>query len=133
MQKRQINTMEAVDIIRRIRPFVEPNPGFMEQLDLYHKMRYTTDLDDNPIYQRWLYQKKLETSKAAPERVHFRDMEKAVAGITQVEEGATSEESGMVELRCKKCRYGSRLISWPTLVKQNTEVSPDVRLQIPNS
>ncbi|KAF8545101.1 protein-tyrosine phosphatase-like protein [Trichophaea hybrida] len=104
MQKRQINAIEAVDIIRKIRPFVEPNPGFMEQLDLYHKMKYTTDLDDNPIYQRWLYQKKLATSKAAPERVHFRDVERAVAGITQVEEGATPEESGMVELRCKKCR-----------------------------
>jgi dual specificity phosphatase 12 len=107
MQKRQINPAEAVEIIRRIRPFVEPNPGFMEQLHLYHKMKYTSDLDDNPIYQRWLYQKGLEASKmagVAPERIHFRDAEKSIAETTQVEEGATPEESGMVELRCKKCR-----------------------------
>ncbi|KAI5784627.1 protein-tyrosine phosphatase-like protein [Geopyxis carbonaria] len=107
MKTRRISRDEALEVIRECRPFVDPNDGFMKQLELYHQMQYTTALDDNPIYQRWLYQQELEMSRAAgkaPERVHFRDAEQNVARITRMEEGQTPEEIGMVELRCKKCR-----------------------------
>ena len=108
MRSRKIVAKDAVALIKEQRSFVEPNPGFMEQLELYHKVNFTTDLDNHPMYQRWLYKKELEMSKAAgvaPERVHFRDAERAVADITQLREGETSDESGMIELRCKTCRY----------------------------
>jgi len=107
MWSRQINHDSALGLIRQSRPFAEPNPGFMKQLEIYHQMGHTAELDDHPIYQRWLYQMDLELSMAAgraPERVHFRDAERGVAEITQVNQGATPDEVGMVELRCKKCR-----------------------------
>jgi dual specificity phosphatase 12 len=80
----------------------------MKQLEIYHQMGCTTELDNHPVYQRWLYQMDLELSTAAgraPERVHFRDAERSVAETAQVNQGATPDEVGMVELRCKKCRY----------------------------
>jgi len=108
MKSRQLEAKEAVQLIRQYRPFVEPNPGFMAQLEVYHQMNYTTDLDGHPIYQRWLYKKELGMSKAAglaPERVHFRDAENNVAELARVKEGETPELVGLIELRCKTCRY----------------------------
>lgn len=108
MKTRQLDAEAAVALIRKARSFVEPNIGFMEQLEIYHRMDYTVDLDAHPIYQRWLYQKNLELNTAAgraPNRVHFRDAEQAVMEITNIDEGKTPAENGLVELRCKKCRY----------------------------
>lgn len=103
MRSRRMSRDDALALIRETRPFVEPNPDFMRQLELYHKMDYAEDIDDHPMYQRWLYQRELELSRAAgvaPERVHFRDAERDVAEISNMAEG----DKGYVELRCKKCR-----------------------------
>lgn len=108
MKSRQLDPKEAVQRIKQIRPFVEPNPGFMEQLELYHQVKYTTDLDDHPSYKQWLYKRELAESKAAkmaPSNVYFRDAEKNVAVLAQVKEGETPEQVGLTELRCKTCRY----------------------------
>jgi len=101
MRSRRIGVEEAVRLVREIRPFVEPNPGFLKQLELYYEMEYATDLE-HPVYKRWLHQQELAQSMAAkrpPGRVHFRDSEKAAP------EGATPEQAGPTELRCKRCRY----------------------------
>jgi dual specificity phosphatase 12 len=107
MATRRIAPNLALGLIERARPIVEPNPGFMKQLELYHEMNYTDVVEDHPLYQRWIYLQDVEMSNAAgraPERVHFRDAEAAIGKITQVKEGETPAEKGEIELRCKKCR-----------------------------
>ncbi|KAG0136678.1 protein-tyrosine phosphatase-like protein [Tuber indicum] len=97
----------ALGIVRRVRPFVEPNSGFMQQLELYYQMEFAENVEDHPIYQRWIYLRDVEMSNAAgraPERIHFRDAEADIGRITRVKEGETPEEKGEVQLRCKKCR-----------------------------
>jgi dual specificity phosphatase 12 len=108
MASRRLAPNLALGIIKRSRPFVEPNPGFMDQLGLYHQMEYAEDVEDHPIYQRWMYRRDVDMSNAAgraPERVHFRDAEADVGRITRVKEGETPGKIGEVQLRCKKCRY----------------------------
>ncbi len=91
---------EALAQIRETRPFCDPNDGFMSQLELYHKMGVPADVDQSPAYQRWLYQREVELSRAcgqAPdaEKIRFEDEHETVI--------ATAE----FELRCRKCRYVS--------------------------
>jgi len=104
MSTRRVSPDEALALIRRTRPMVEPNPAFMEQLKLYENMEYTDHPDDHPMYQRWLYQQEVAMSNAAgmaPEHIHFRDAEQELAGLAEVKEG---DGSSKTELKCKKCR-----------------------------
>jgi dual specificity phosphatase 12 len=69
----------------------------MKQLELYHEMTMPDDVDADPAYQRWLYQREIELSRAchqAPEadKIRFED------------EHHTDKEADF-ELRCRKCRY----------------------------
>ncbi len=71
-----LNPKSALALIRSSRPFVEPNPGFMSQLALYHSMLCPTSLDDHPVYQRWLYSREVDTSRLrrqAPGSIFYRD------------------------------------------------------------
>ena len=40
------------------------NEGFMKQLQLYYEMTMPDNLDQSPAYQRWLYQREVELSRA---------------------------------------------------------------------
>lgn len=89
----------ALELIRKSRPMAEPNYGFMAQLELYREMECPRDIDAQPKYQRWLYQREVDLALAAgmaPDRVRFEDEE------TQDEKENEGKE---IELRCKKCRY----------------------------
>lgn len=109
MWSQKLDRDSALALIRKYRPYAEPNPGFMEQLDVYYRIGYTQSPDDHPIYQRWLYKMELQSSRAggrAPERVHFRDVERKVAGIIEAGEGdMTKDSETTVELRCRRCRH----------------------------
>lgn len=96
MQRYGITPGQALAQIRETRPFCEPNDGFMKQLELYHRMAETDDIEGSPVYQRWLYQREVEMSRAcgqAPEaeKIRFED---------EHESQGTSD----FELKCKKCR-----------------------------
>lgn len=87
----------ALGLIRQARPNAEPNDGFMAQLELYHAMGCPENVDSQPRYQRWLYQREVELSIAtgrAPENIRFED--------EQVPESGAQE--AVMELRCRKCR-----------------------------
>lgn len=49
MATQQLRYKEALFIIKRVRPFVNPNPGFMEQLKIFHEMKYIFD-ERHPAY-----------------------------------------------------------------------------------
>ena len=55
----------ALAQLRQARPFAEPNDGFMSQLELFNRMKCPTDLDSEPDYQRWLYQRAVKLSNSA--------------------------------------------------------------------
>lgn len=91
-----LTPQSALAIVRACRPMAEPNTGFMQQLELYHRMGCPTDVSTNPMYQRWLYQREVELSVAcgrAPETIRFGD------------EGHDDERAkDDMEYRCRKCR-----------------------------
>lgn len=100
MHRYHISPSEALEQIRQSRPLCEPNEGFMKQLEMYHEMQTPDDVESTPTYQKWLYQREVELSRAcgqAPEaeKIRFED-----------EHGQTSQDDGF-ELRCRKCRYGA--------------------------
>jgi len=97
MHRHGISPDEALAQIRESRPFCEPNDGFMKQLELYHRMFMPENVEDTPAYQRWLYQREVEFSRAcgqAPEaeKIRFED------------EHAQSGAAADFEMRCRKCR-----------------------------
>lgn len=99
MQKYSITPSEALASVQEARSIVEPNQGFMEQLELYAQMQTPPNVEDTPAYQRWVYQREIELSRAcgqAPEadKIRFED------------EHATDEAANF-ELRCRKCRQVS--------------------------
>jgi len=88
----------ALCLIRRVREFAEPNDGFLAQLHLYKEMGCPRDIDSQPKYQRWLYQREVDLALAAgmaPDTLRFED--------EQVQEEGSKEDE-QIELRCRKCR-----------------------------
>ncbi|KAI9643387.1 tyrosine protein phosphatase yvh1 [Ciborinia camelliae] len=68
----------ALAQIQQTRPFAEPNDGFMAQLQLYYEMGCPRNIDEQPKYQRWLYQREVELAVAIggrPDWVRFEDEE----------------------------------------------------------
>lgn len=97
MHRYGISPSEALSQIREARPFCEPNEGFMKQLELYYKMNMPADIEVSPAYQRWLYEREVELSRAcgqAPDadKIRFED------------EYTTDAAAAELELRCRKCR-----------------------------
>lgn len=85
----------ALTLIRQTRPMAEPNDGFMEQLRMWWTMGCPEDVEEQPSYQRWAYQREVSESLAvgqAPSRLRFED------------EQAEKLDSTGSSLRCKKCR-----------------------------
>jgi uncharacterized C2H2 Zn-finger protein len=97
MQKFHMSPIEALEQIRQSRPLCEPNDGFMHQLELYHGMNTPQDVESTPQYQRWIYQREIELSRAcgqAPEaeKIRFED------------EHVVAKDDGGFDMRCRRCR-----------------------------
>jgi dual specificity phosphatase 12 len=119
MQKHHISVSEALFQVQQARQIAEPNEGFMKQLELYHQMQTPESLEDTPAYQRWVYQREIELSRAvgqAPEAEKIR-----------FEDEHVTEQASSFELRCRKCRsvecpdsrrIDSRPSCRPTLVQR---------------
>ncbi|GAN06020.1 dual specificity protein phosphatase 19 [Mucor ambiguus] len=54
MATQKLRWKEALAIIKQTRPFVNPNPGFIEQLKLFQEMNYTFD-PNHPAYLEYLH------------------------------------------------------------------------------
>jgi len=100
IQKYHITPREALEQLQQSRPICEPNPGFMQQLELYHQWQAPVDLGSEPAYQRWLYRREVELSTAcgkAPDTIRFEDEQPPTL---RNDDGAVAG----IELRCRKCR-----------------------------
>ena len=121
MHKYHLSPLEALNQLREARGVCEPNSGFMHQLDLYHKMICPADVENHPVYQRWLYDRELRASRSvgqAPEASKIR-----------FEDEHESKGSGEIELRCKKCRRA--LATSPFLVEHKPREKPGDALSLP--
>ncbi|KAF2840750.1 dual specificity protein phosphatase 12 [Patellaria atrata CBS 101060] len=97
MQRYNITPAEALSQIRQSRKICEPNDGFMKQLEMYHEIHTPENVEDTPTYQRWMYHREIELSRAcgqAPEadKIRFED------------EHDDQQRAAEFELRCRKCR-----------------------------
>lgn len=89
--------ISALMHLRLARPIAEPNPGFMDQLHLYHRMHCPAEIDSQPMYQRWCYKRERERSRKAEEApgsefIVFEDDVAAAAGVGEGEEAGRGEE-----------------------------------------
>lgn len=94
-----LDPKSALAVVRSSRPFVEPNSGFMSQLALYHSMLCPTSLDEHPEYQRWLFNRDVNASRArrqAPESIFFRDKASSSGNDNMIyQRWLQDEESGV--------------------------------------
>ncbi|KAI1360067.1 protein-tyrosine phosphatase-like protein [Xylaria arbuscula] len=114
----------ALECVRQGRPGAEPNPGFMQQLEMWWEMGCPADDDGaverHPIYQKWLYDGMLREARdmrIAPDAGQIR-FEDELRGEEKEQENVTvarSEEGK--EVRCKKCR---RTLSTPKFLVSHT-------------
>ncbi|KAK7977770.1 tyrosine-protein phosphatase yvh1 protein [Apiospora saccharicola] len=97
---------QALKGVQEVRSIAEPNPGFMRQLELWWEMGCPADsngaVESHPIYQKWLYERKLEESRAAhmapeTEWIRFEDEAPTV-------DASVAVRDEQKELRCKMCR-----------------------------
>lgn len=113
----------ALEWVRRTREIAEPNPGFMQQLEMWVMMRMPTAggddaVEKHPVYQRWLWEREVEESAKigkAPEWIRFEDDHADEEKLPKPDKGAEDGADGadgaddeskttISELRCKKCR-----------------------------
>ncbi|PTB75043.1 tyrosine protein phosphatase [Trichoderma longibrachiatum ATCC 18648] len=99
----------ALALIKQTRPLAGPNAGFMAQLDLWWQMGCPADgdIEAQPIYQRWLYQRAARESLAvgqAPSQLWFEDEAAAQSASSSSSPSPTQAPTADRKLRCKKCR-----------------------------
>jgi dual specificity phosphatase 12 len=130
IHKYKISPTEALEQVRQSRPLVEPNEGFMQQLEMYYRMQAPINVEESPIYQRWMYQREVQLSSdcgQAPDadKIRFED--------EFVKDGDVAED-GDSEFKCKKCRcvipgFKILLLSLIGTQYQITYTNTDVCLQ----
>ncbi|KAF1983016.1 dual specificity protein phosphatase 12 [Aulographum hederae CBS 113979] len=97
----------ALSLLRTSRPLVEPNTGFMSQLELYHQMKCPRNVEEQPPYQRWLYQRDVEIARACGQAPHvdkIRFEDEHVRALEGVRQEIETEANTEVEFKCRKCR-----------------------------
>ncbi|KAI0837223.1 dual specificity protein phosphatase 12 [Hypoxylon sp. FL0890] len=122
---------KALELVREGREEVQPNGGFMRQLELWWEMGCPADDDSaverHPIYQKWLYERMLKESRDVREAPNLEDIrfEDEVGQEKEVAEVDANEKDGK-EIRCKKCR---RILATPKFVVPH---APTERQEPPN-
>lgn len=144
----------ALRLVQEARDIAQPNDGFMKQLELWWEMgcpiaedgdegegASRSSLENNTIYQKWLYERMLKDARyarVAPDARDIRfedeaeDTETGAAAVAdaddkdQQRQQNASEKPGEKEVRCKKCR---RVLATPKFRLSHTPTgeseSPD--------
>lgn len=54
MKTRSLDPKEALELVRKSRPLCAPSEGFLEQLDVYHRiLKSPSDIEAGKIYSEW--------------------------------------------------------------------------------
>ncbi|KAI2642342.1 protein-tyrosine phosphatase-like protein [Xylaria nigripes] len=101
----------ALQAVRVGRPFAEPNPGFMRQLELWWEMGCPAEDDDaverHPTYQKWRYDVMLQEARNArmapsAEEIRFEQLEEERNDDSSNKAEKAGGDGGK-QMRCKKC------------------------------
>ena len=114
-QRNALTPQSALALLRESRPLCEPNPGFMEQLNVYYQMGCPDDVTSHPLYSRWLYRREVEESVAcgrAPEMdsVYFED---------EQPQQNVDTTGPATEIKCRKCRLVFQFLKTAILLTIN--------------
>ncbi|KAI9845367.1 MAG: hypothetical protein M1838_001767 [Thelocarpon superellum] len=100
MQKSRLSPHAALARVQEGRALCDPNDGFKAQLELYHQMHCPVDIDLEPAYQRWLFQREVDISLACGQAPTVEEYEDEREEKTMPHDLAHDD----LELRCRKCR-----------------------------
>ncbi|KAI4210702.1 MAG: hypothetical protein LQ351_006478 [Letrouitia transgressa] len=90
-------------LLRQVRSFAEPNPGFMAQLNLYHRMGCPSTVDNHPLYQRWCYERRVQYSIALGQAPGIEDIAFGDEAAGEVTDSGKRAENSKA-FRCRRCR-----------------------------
>ncbi|KAM3078378.1 tyrosine protein phosphatase yvh1 [Clarireedia jacksonii] len=111
----------ALSLIQQSRPFAEPNDGFIAQLQLYHEMGCPRNIDEQPRYQRWLYQREVNLAVAAGSRPDWVRFEDEVVQEEEIRQMGEKEKEKEKEIRCRMCR---RTLATTPYIVSHTPLPP---------
>lgn len=96
---------DALHAVRRKRPQVEPNPNFMEQLQVYAEMGANRVDPDNQLYKTWKLAQSIKVDPTGRDILSKDDTYKDSSNEDQELDKLTKEElSQTTVIRCKNCR-----------------------------
>ncbi|KAJ7461746.1 hypothetical protein B0H11DRAFT_2055850 [Mycena galericulata] len=103
MYTQNIDTQSALDIIRQARPNIEPNPGFLYQLEIFHKASYKISRRDKTtrmFYMERAVEEVMNGDGSLPETDMFAKFPRTPSDSAPATPGAGPRR----RIRCKMCR-----------------------------
>ncbi|KAJ7204785.1 hypothetical protein GGX14DRAFT_459753 [Mycena pura] len=102
MYSQRIDPQEALDVIRKARPNIDPNPGFLLQLDIFHKAVFTfspRDKTTRMFYMERAVEEVMNGDGSLPETGMFAKYPR-----TPSESAPATPGGPRRRIRCKMCR-----------------------------
>lgn len=97
MKRYALDVRQAVDRVKTAREVISPNDGFMQQLDLYGRMRTTLDLNF-PAYKVYRLKKLAQIVR------EVRLVPSSFGNLIKCDPGLTSTRPNPNVYKCRKCR-----------------------------
>ncbi|KAJ2915505.1 hypothetical protein MD484_g4924, partial [Candolleomyces efflorescens] len=112
MQSRKLSPTEAVDLIRLVRPIVDPNPGFLRQLEVFHQAGWTISADSTGVRRFYLDRTVVRMQDG---QTTLEEKTEFLASLPSVSASASNATSTISQsprnppkrrrhIRCKMCR-----------------------------
>ncbi|KAK7044814.1 hypothetical protein R3P38DRAFT_2881005 [Favolaschia claudopus] len=103
MYSEHIDTQTALDIIRRARPNIDPNPGFLQQLEVFHQASFNISRKDKTtrrFYMERTVEEVMNGDGSLPETDMFAKYPRTPTDSAPATPGAGPRR----RIRCKMCR-----------------------------
>lgn len=101
MHSRNLDPSSALELIRKARPSIDPNPGFLQQLEIFHKSRYQISRQDKNVrmfYMGRAVEEVLNGDGSLPETKMFAKFPRTPS------DSNPTTPSPRRRIRCKMCR-----------------------------
>ncbi|EFI27019.1 hypothetical protein CC1G_15152 [Coprinopsis cinerea okayama7 len=112
MYTQKLSPEEALEVVRKARPVIEPNAGFRRQLDLFHEAKHQVS-QDNPYVRRFYMERNASSIAAAgssapnsgkPAMLGELPAKQTASPSTPATESTPAKKLSR-RIRCKKCRH----------------------------
>ncbi|KAJ3799247.1 hypothetical protein GGU11DRAFT_679855 [Lentinula aff. detonsa] len=106
MHNRQMSVEEALDLVRKARPEIDPNPAFIAQLEIFHKASFTIsrkDKNTRMFYMQRTTEEVMNGDGSLPSTDMFARFPRSANDSTPPTPGGLSRVPRR-RIRCKMCR-----------------------------